>query len=214
MSIPILILGDSGQGKSYSMRNLDPAQCAVIQAWPKDLPFTKPGWEPFSKETRSGNLFRTDNANDILTIIRGTKKPIIVLDDFQFVLSNEFMRRVKEKGFDKFNDIGGSAFDILRSAAQLDDNKRIYFMWHTDVEDDGRVVPKTIGKLLKEKQSIAGMFTTCLMTKYVDGEFKFVTKTNGFDPVKSPPGMFDDLEPNDLEQIDQKLCAFKGIRRA
>ncbi|HUH37641.1 MAG TPA: ATP-binding protein, partial [Spongiibacteraceae bacterium] len=118
MSIVTMVLGESGTGKSASLRNLGPANALLIQAVRKPLPFKSPEWKRFDNETcRTGNIFHTDHAGQIITLMRKTKRKIIVLDDFQYVMANEFMRRTNEKGFDKFTEIGKNAWDIINAAA-------------------------------------------------------------------------------------------------
>lgn len=213
MSTATLILGESGTGKSTSMRNLEPTRTLLIQAIRKPLPFKSAAWKVFNKETaRTGNIVVTDNAAEIIAAMTKSKRPVIVLDDFQYVLANEFMRRSNEKGFEKFTEIGRSAWDILRAAADLSDEKRVYILSHTTSDETGHTKIKTIGKMLDEKITVEGMFTMVLRTHVTDGRYFFSTKNNGRDTVKSPMGMFDEqFIDNDLAAVDAALCGYYGI---
>lgn len=214
MSIMTLILGESGTGKSTSLRNMGHGgKCLLIRSRKKRLPFPSPEWEEFSTETEKGNIFTTDSAETVVKIIRNTKRKIIVLDDFQYVMANEFMRRSSESGFTKFTEIGRHAWDVISEASEKDDETRIYFMWHPDTDNTGKVKAKTIGKMLEEKITVEGMFLICLRTHVEDGVYSFMTQSGGNDPAKSPMGMFDFKIPNDLEEVDKRICEYYSIER-
>ena len=89
MSIVTMILGESGTGKSASIRSLSPDEALIIQSISKPLPF-KSAHKPYAQG--AGNIFVTDNHEHIVALAQKTKRKIIVLDDFQYVMANEFMR--------------------------------------------------------------------------------------------------------------------------
>lgn len=210
MSTATMILGESGTGKSASMRNLDPDQTLLIQAVKKPLPFRSSGWKPATKD--GGSIFVCDQAHTIVTAMQRTKKPVIVIDDWQYILANEYMRRTEERGYDKFSDIGRHAWDILTAAIQLPEHVRVYILAHTVADDSGRIKAKTIGKMLDDKVVVEGMFSIVLRTAVSNGNYLFSTQNNGNDTVKSPMGMFaDDLIPNDLAAVDAAICDYYGI---
>lgn len=210
MSIATLILGESGTGKSTSLRNLDPKKTLLVQIIQKPLPFRPKGWQVF--DGRTGNIFITDNANGICDIIARTRREIIVIDDYQYLMANEFMRRGTEKGYDKFTDIGVNAWKVCDLATKLAPNKRVYILAHTQSDEFGRTKIKTIGKMLDEKITLEGMFTICLRTQVKDGSYQFSTQNDGKDTVKSPMGLFDKpLIDNDLAAIDNIICDYYDI---
>lgn len=217
MSYPVLILGESGTGKTTSLRNLNPEHCVLIQSVKKPLPFRSAGWLRYNPETKEGNVFVTDKSETIVRIINGTSRPIVIIDDFQYIMANEFMRRVldKESGnaaFAKYNEIARSVWDIINAAAQAGDVKRVYMLSHTQNSEDGNVKIKTIGKLLDEKITIEGMFTLVLRTSVNQGSYLFSTHNSGHDTVKTPLGMFaDDYIPNDLAAVDAAITEFYEI---
>lgn len=215
MSTTTMILGQSGTGKSASLRNLDPEQTLLIQAIKKPMPFKSGAWKPVTKENPSGSIFVCDIAATIVGAMKRTKRKVIVLDDFQYVMANEFMRRSGEKGFDKFTDIGKNAWDILAEAGRLPDDVRVYILSHVENTDDGRTKIKTIGRMLDEKITLEGMVSIVLKTVVQDGQYLFSTRNNGSDTVKTPMGMFDaDLIENDLAAVDSAIYQYYDLTEA
>lgn len=214
MSYATLILGESGTGKTCSLRNLDPARTLLIQPTRKPLPFPSKNWKEIRAKDDGGNIFVCSEARKIVASMYKTTCDIIVVDDWQYILANLFMDRRKEKSYDKFTDIGGVGFDIAKAASELDENKRVYVLAHTQTDENNRVRIKTLGKLLDDKIVIEGMFTTVLRTFVENGKYYFSTQNNGSDTVKSPMGMFPDrLIENDLEAVDKTICEYYGIER-
>ena len=195
MGIPVMILGESGTGKSASLRNFQPGEVAIINVAGKPLPF----------RTRL-KTYISDDYNQVTAgkrgyVGKGAKS--IVIDDSQYLMADEFMRRAKENGFQKFTDIGKNYFDLISLVKTLPDDRIVYFLSHLTTDDQGRERCKTIGKLLDEKITVEGLFTIVLKTQVKDGHYYFSTQNNGMDTVKSPIGMFEDsLTENDLKTID------------
>ncbi len=214
MSTPILIIGVSGTGKSTSLRNFNPADVLLIQIMGKKLPF--PGaknWKVWNRDSEpEGNTIITEDSDMIIKLMKGTKRRIIVIDDFQYMLANEFMKRSAETGFQKFTDIGKHAWEVIGAASKLHADKRVYFLSHSDEADDGRTKMKTIGKLLDEKISPEGMFTIVLKTMVDGDKYYFTTRNSGNDVVKSPMGLFDDARiDNDLLAVDNAICDYYDL---
>lgn len=199
MGVLVYILGRSGTGKSYSMRNFSPDDISIINVQGKILPFKGAG---------KFNITSTDNSADIVDCIKSEAKrhKVIVVDDFQYVMANEFMRRSAEKGYDKFTEIGRHAWDIANCVRELPSDVIVYVLCHTDTDQDGFERLKTIGKLLDDKIVLEGMSTIVLKTAVSDGQYTFLTQNNGHDTVKSPAGMFPSLAiENDLKYVDDKI---------
>lgn len=212
MSIATLVLGESGTGKTTSLRNLDPTKTLLIQAIRKPLPFRSTGWKVRQTIKSEGNVFQTDEAAMIEKLLRVSPHDIVVIDDFQYVMANEFMRRNGEKGYDKFNDIGRNAWNILMAAGSLQEHRRVYILSHTQSNDQGHTSIKTIGRMLDDKITIEGMVTIVLRTQCTDGAYRFATQNSGSDTTKSPMGMFpEQLIDNDLAAVDQAICHFYDL---
>jgi hypothetical protein len=216
MSIATLIIGESGTGKSTSLRNLNPEQTLLIQAVKKPLPFRSTNWKPAVKG-EGGSVFVSDDSPKIVAAMARTDKSIIVVDDFQYVLANEFMRRVTDHevgngAFAKYNEIARSAWDIFMQASALADHKRVYILSHTATDDFGKTKIKTIGKLLDEKIVLEGLVTIVLRTLKVNDAYVFSTQNSGSDTTKSPLGLFPDSHiDNDLAAVDAAVCEYYGI---
>ena len=195
----VFILGRSGTGKSYSMRNFPKDKFAVINVQGKILPFKGSG------QIEMTSIDRSEKIVDALEIYARKFKSIVV-DDYQYTMANEFMRRSAEKGYDKFTEIGRHAWDIASKVRELPNDVIVYIMCHTDRDDEGNEKIKTIGKLLDEKICLEGMSTIVLKTNVADGVYAFLTQNNGKDTVKSPAGMFPSYAiDNDLYYVDQKI---------
>jgi hypothetical protein len=213
MSIAVLILGQSGTGKSASLRNMDPSQTLLIQVIPKPLPFRNKEWKPVSKD--GGNILVRNRSDQICEAMTKTSRPIIVLDDFQYLLATEFMARAHETGYTKFTEMARHYYDVLTAASQLDSSKRVYLISHTDTTDTGQVKAKTIGKLLDEKITVEGLVTIVLRTHVINGRYVFGTRNSGSDTTKTPIGLFDDEHiDNDLASVDAAITAYYEISQA
>lgn len=209
MSTAVLIIGESGTGKSTSMRHLDPTQTMLIQIVPKPLPFKAKGWARWHPETKKGNIFTTDNAAAIVRGMKGTPMPIIIIDDFQYLMSNEYMRRTGEKTYEKFTDIAKNAHTVITAATMLRADQRCYILAHSQANESGQTKMKTVGKMVDEKIVPEGLFSIVLRTVVQDGKYQFATQNNGSDTTKSPMGMFPTaLIDNDLAAVDKAIVEY------
>lgn len=199
MGLLVYVIGGSGTGKTASLRNFPKKNVAVVNVQGKILPF---------KGASAIEQTSTDNSAQIMKALEIYAKDYksIVVDDYQYVMSNEFMRRSAEKGYDKFTEIARHAWDIAMKVRELPEDVIVYIMCHTDRDDSGNEKIKTIGKLLDEKICLEGLSTIVLKTNVSDGQYTFLTQNNGKDTVKSPFGMFPAYAiDNDLWYVDQKI---------
>lgn len=209
MSIATMILGESGTGKSTSMRNLAPSETLLIQTVKKPLPFRSNEWKPVAD---GGNVLVTDDCQRIMSAMQKTRRKVVVIDDYQYMIANEFMRRTSERGYDKFTEMALHAWQVAKLASELPDDVRVYILSHTDTKDDGTVKAKTIGKLLDEKITLEGLFSIVLRTGKNDGGYYFRTKNSGSDTVKTPLDLFDtETIDNDLKAVDSAICEYYEI---
>lgn len=207
MAYKVMIMGESGTGKSTSLRNLDPDTTAVVNPVGKPLPF------------KGGHKFTTlDGVTDADKITSWIKKQIkdgkktIVVDDFQYMLAVPYMHRIKETGWDKYNDFGANYFDIIEVCNELPEDVIVYYLTHMETLESGLTTVKLIGKLLREKITIEGLFTIVLRTGVNEAKYYFYTQNSGKDTVKSPMGMFPAYAiENDLKYVDDKIRSYYEI---
>jgi hypothetical protein len=192
-SVPVLLIGQSGSGKSTSLRNFKGDEVAVVNVLGKPL--------PFKSDIKAG---KCDDYATILKAIANTPKKTIVIDDANYLITNEFMNKSSVKGFDKYNEMGNNFFNLINGIKNIQGGKTVYLIMHEDTDENGNVKPKTIGKLLDDKVNIQGMFTICIRAMFDNGNYIFRLKTNGQDCVKTPFGMFEsDSMENDLKAFDE-----------
>lgn len=212
MSIATLILGNSGSGKSTSLRNLDPTKTLLIQCIKKPLPFRATGWKTRITLKSEGNIIQTSDPALIEKCLRMSKAEIVVIDDYQAVMVNSLMDRSSEKGYDKFTDIAKSAWNVFNAAGDLAEHRRVYILAHTQTDEFGQVRMKTVGRMVDNTLVPEGYFTIVLRTEVINGNYKFSTQTNGQDCCKSPMGMFSDMHiDNDLAEVDSSISSFYGV---
>mgnify|MGYP005606456199 FL=1 len=215
----IAIVGESGTGKSTSLRNLNPEETFIISTTGKPLPFR--GWKKkyspikISADGISGNYFTSSKWDQIMKILQIVDKKMphikqVIVDDFQYVLSYEFVDRATEVGYTKFTELAQHAMEILRYAEKMRDDCKMIFLTHSENVGDAmnpKYVIKTVGKLLAEKVTLEGLFTYIFFTRVSEGtdgrmEYKLLTNSDGTCVAKTSLGMFDEMEiDNDLNEI-------------
>lgn len=223
----VLIIAESGSGKSTSIESLNPAETFIINVANKPLPFK--GWKKkysvWSKENLSGNMYDKAGPENIEACVKyvNEKRPeikTIVIDDFQYMSSFEFFDKASEKGYDKFTSIGAHLAKVARLPKDLREDLTVFFLTHaeesTDLEGKRKFKAKTIGKLVDDKLTLEGLFSIVLFGKVKkdkDGNIRYVfeTQTNGENTCKSPRGMFQSLEiPNDLAIVKEAIYNYEN----
>lgn len=198
-SVPILLIGKSGTGKSTSLRNFENEDIAVINVLGKQLPF----------KSKIKNIITTDNYATVIANIKATSRKTIVIDDAGYLITNQFMRTHSKGGggnavFAVYNELADNFWKLVNEIKTIDGGKTVYFIMHEDTDENGNIKPKSIGKLLDDKVCIEGMFTVAIRSMFKDGKYIFRTKTDGNDIVKAPLGMFEEEEvDNDLKEVDK-----------
>lgn len=231
MALPVLIMGRSGSGKTYSLKNFKPGEVGIISIEKGRLPFKSElktiripkeftanslrqiadglGMEYKDKQiSRYAELARAQYAWIMNSIMSAKKIKTFVIDDSQYLLSNELFDRAYEKGYDKFTHLATNFRNLIHFINELeDDDKIVYFLHHTEVDSDGREKCKTIGKMLDEKLTVEGCFDIVLYCR----DHKFITQGNGTSTAKSPEDMFPLEIPNDLKAVDRTIREYYGM---
>jgi len=197
----VLVLSASGTGKSSSLRNLKKEEAAVILCSGKDLPF---------KHDLPTMVPKT--YIDIFNAIDKSEKPIVVIDDVNYMMSFEEMNRATEKGFEKFTQMATNMFQLFKHIIDKKSDQVFYVFGHKADDDDGQVRLKTTGKMLSEKIVLEGLVDIVLTGEITDGQFQFRVRTDGTG-VKSPLGMFKEpVVENDLRIVDDAVRDFYDIK--
>lgn len=220
----IAIVGKSGTGKSTSLGNfpelgiegLVPKETVIVNVSGKDLPFK--GWKKkySGKVSEGGNYMESSNSDDIAKLIQyiSEKKPEfknIVIDDSQYLMSFEFMRRAKESGYGKYTDIGVNFAKVAEAARTTRKDLKVYFLWHPEEDSAGNMKMKTVGKIIDAYLTLEGLFTVILYTRVTTDPqdravYQFVTNNDGTYPAKSPYGMFTEKYiKNDLGAVSKAI---------
>ena len=214
MALPVLIMGRSGSGKTYSLKNFQPGEIGIISVEKGRLPFRsglKPIRIPKYEDSADINTYAQANAAKYAWIERMIQKAqakSIAIDDSQYLMANELFDRSGEKGYDKFTDIAKNFRNLIHYVNELeDDNKIVYFLHHTETDSDNREKCKTIGKMLDEKLCVEGCFDIVIYCQ----DHEFYTQGNGMSSAKSPEGMFEQKIPNDLKAVDAAIREYYGM---
>lgn len=201
MGIPVLILGDSGSGKSTSLRNFEPDEIGILNVASKPLPFRK--------------KMRVVNGANYETILRALSKPTMkayAIDDSQYLLAFEFFDRAKETGYTKFTDMATNFRNLIQFVIMhTPPDVIVYFLHHTEETQAGKLKAKTIGKMLDEKLTVEGLFSIVLLCQAGKDSHTFVTQSQGYSTAKSPMEMFPEEIDNDLKMVDTTIREYWGL---
>lgn len=202
MGIPVLIMGESGSGKTASLRNFGKGEIGIFNVVGKPLPF-------------KGNLPKLDGgtSESIMNSLKDAKVKCIVIDDSQYLMAFELFDRAKEVGYQKFTDIALNFRNLIQYVIKnMPSNVIVYFLHHTEQTDFGKIKAKTSGKMLDNQLTLEGLFTIVLMAKTDGKRYWFETQSNGFTTCKSPMDMFDSLEiDNDLKTVDNIIREYYDL---
>ncbi len=213
MSNSILILGESGCGKSTSIRNLPPEETMIINVIGKPLPFkgASKKYTKLSPDGMTGNYYASDDHSAIMRIINLVNNKrldikYLVIDDYGYTITNSFMRKASQRGYDKFVEIGAESFVILEKITSLRDDLFCFVMMHTEIDTQGKYKPKTVGKMIDQYVNIEGKFTYVYHALITESGYKFLTNNDSRHMAKTPMGLHDELYiDNDLQLIIEKM---------
>lgn len=205
MGVAVLILGESGSGKSASMRNFNSEDVRVLNVASKPFPFRN-----------VNKLKKADKAT--YAMIKGGvssgQSLSYVIDDAQYLMAFESFEKANETGYTKFTLMAKNYEEMLRYIQEdTSPDTIVYIMQHIDTDENGKVKAKTLGKMLDQQLTIEGLFTIVLLAKADEKRHYFVTQSDGTNPCKSPIGMFDDIEiDNDLKIVDDTIREYYGLK--
>ena len=205
MGIAVLCLGESGSGKSYSLKHFDPNEVGVFSVRKGTLPFPE------------GKNFKIKKHATYQDILKGLAKPGLkkyVIDDSQYLMVNEFFAKANDSGYAKYTAIGKNFADLLQFISdRVPDDVIVYFLHHTQQTSDGKVKAKTVGQMLDNYLTLEGCVDICLLTQTDGTNHYFLTQSDGSCTAKSPEGMFDLRIPNDLKMVDTAIREYYGLNK-
>lgn len=217
MAVPVLIIGRSGSGKTYSLKGFNDFSdsIGVISVEKARLPFKSgikvariPKYED-SPNIQTAAQISQARYSFVERAIKSAKCKTIVIDDSQYLLADEFFDRAKENGYQKFTDIALNFRNLIHNINNMgEDDKIVYFLHHSEDDGAGREKVKTIGKMLDEKLTVEGCFDVVIYCR----DQRFYTQGDGISSAKTPEGMFDSVEiPNDLKFVDDRIREYWNL---
>ena len=202
MGIPVLILGESGSGKSTSLRNFEPEEIGIFNVAGKPLPFRK-------------KLKKVDNAGypNIMASLANPKLKTYVIDDSQYLMAFEMFDRAKEMGYGKYTDIAVNFRNLVSRIIAMPEDIIIYFLHHTETTDSGKIKAKTSGKMLDNQLTLEGLFSIVLLARTDGQRYYFETQSDGYSTAKSPMDMFEREIDNDLKMVDTTIREYWELNK-
>lgn len=196
MGVPVLILGESGSGKTASLRNFEPNEIGIFNVANKPLPFRK----------KLPTIPTADYKVIEDTIRKGGRKSYVI-DDSQYLLCFESFAKAKDTGYGKYTDMALHFYNLIQFIITKTPNDTIvYFLHHTETDSNtSKTKAKTLGKMLDNQLTVEGLFAIVLMCVTDGKHHKFVTQSDGLTTCKSPMEMLDLEMDNDLKLVDDKI---------
>ena len=196
MGIPCMIMGESGSGKTHSIKNFDVNEVGIFSVEKSRLPFQK-----------QFKMVKHAKYNDIGKALTKPTLKAYVVDDSQYLLVNELFDRAKESGYGKYTDMALNFRNLIHYINEsVPDDVIVYFLHHTETDGNtGKVKAKTVGKMLDNMLTVEGCFDIVLLCESDTDQHYFITQGCGTSTAKSPEGLFDLKIPNDLKAVDTAI---------
>lgn len=206
MGVAVLILGESGSGKSTSMRNFNENDVRILNVASKPLPFRNTNKLKKADKATYGMIKGAVSSGQTLSY---------VVDDAQYLMAFESFDKANETGYSKFTTMAKNYQEMLRYIQEeTPPDTIVYVMQHIDTDESGKVKAKTLGKMLDQQLTVEGLFTIVLLCKADEKRHYFITQSDGTNPCKSPMGMFEDIEiDNDLKMVDDTIREYYGLKK-
>lgn len=195
-------MGESGSGKSASLRNFEPNEVGVFNVAAKPMPFRK------KLPTKA-----TSNYQTIQECIKASKVKTFVIDDSQFLMCFESFAKAKETGYGKFTDMALHFYNLVQFVIrQTPPDVIVYFLHHTETDGNtNKIKAKTLGKMLDSQLTLEGLFAIVLHCVTDGRSHNFITQSDGMTTAKSPMEMFEPSIDNDLKFVDQTIREYYGL---
>lgn len=204
MGIPVLVIGESGSGKSTSLRNFQPNEIGIYNVAGKPLPFR-------------GKFPMMVTVSDVAEIENSLKRNAVncyAIDDSQYLMAFKLIDKVNERGYDKFTEIAKDFKELVDTVvSKTSPDTIVYFLHHTERLDDGHVKAKTSGKMIDNWLTLEGLFSIVIMAVTNESKHQFVTQNDGTSTCKSPMGMLDNPIDNDLKSVDTAIREYYELAK-
>ena len=200
----VLICGESGSGKSASLRNFEPNEVGIFNASEKPLPFRKK-----LPVANSGNY------DLIKGHLRANNRNCYVLDDIGLTMAFYLFDKVNETGYGKFTAVAKNFYDLVQCAIkETSEDTIVYFIMHTERSDDGmKIKAKTAGKMIDNQLTLESLFSIVLFCTTDGRKHTFITQSDGVTTAKSPMEMFPIEIDNDLKMVDTTIREYYGLAK-
>ena len=206
MGIPVLIIGESGSGKTASLRNFSPDEIGVFSVSSKPLPFRKQ--LPVIKPATYQAMYQAWERGKA----HGQLRKTYAIDDSSLLMTFSSFARAKEIGYTKFTDFAVDFYNLVQYVINnLPDDTIVHFLHHMERTDTGALKAKTVGKMLDNQLTLEALFTIVLFCQTDGTDHYFVTQSDGFSTAKSPMEMFPLKIDNDLKMVDTTIREYYNL---
>ena len=203
MGIPVLVIGESGSGKSTSLRNFKPNEIGIYNVAGKPLPFR--GKFPM--------MMTISDPDAIMDSLRKNSVNCYAIDDSQYLMSFKLINKWQENGYGKYTEIAKDFKGLVDTVVKnTSPDTIVYFLHHTERSEDGHIKAKTSGKMIDNWLTLEGLFSTVIMAVATESKHMFITQNDGTSTCKSPMGMLDNPMDNDLKLVDSKIREFYELK--
>ena len=203
MGIPVMILGESGSGKSAALRNFSPEEICILSVAGKPLPFQKK--LPVLKNTGYDQIGRT---------LKEKAYQSYAIDDSQYLLTFDSFARVNETGYGKFTDMAVRFYSMIQYVIRdLPEDIIVYFLHHSEQTETGKVKAKTLGKMLDSQLTVEGLFSIVLQCVADGQRHYFITQSDGRTTAKSPMELLPGEMDNDLKAVDTAIRTYYELNK-
>ena len=203
MAVKVLIIGESGAGKSASLRNFAESEVAIFNVSEKPMPFRK-----------KLPMVNTSDMKWIAQAIKQNDRNCYVVDDAGLAMTFYLFGKVNDKGYEKFTQVAKNFYDMVQAVDETSDDTIVYFTMHMDRSDDGaKIKAKTAGKMIDSQLTLESLFTIVLYCVTDGKRHYFVTQSDGVTTAKSPMDMFPLEMDNDLKAVDTAIREYYGLAK-
>lgn len=211
MGMPILIIGESGSGKSTSLRNFKPNEVGIINVADKPLPF-RSEIKPYN--LRKNAKSKKENRYALVKgLLKKSTVKSMVIDDSQYLMAFDSFDKANQVGYGKFTNMAVDFIDLVTFCIdELPDDKLVYFLNHCETTEQGKLKAKTLGKMIDNQITLEGLFSIVIYCVNTKDKHSFITQSDGTTTAKTPMQMFENIMiDNDLKFVDKQIRNYYNL---